>query len=126
MIGQGTGGDFRKTIGVEHRLDRYIDAIASGRQRAIDVGKFTGGGKTDHYFVNILSVGMGGLVDRYVADASRTFGTVRVGHAEAFLRADDEAALTEVLHHPRAASLGQQSGDGTPIMLTIPVTAASR
>ena len=28
-----------------------------------------------------------------VDDAARTFGTVRVGHAEAFLRADDEAAL---------------------------------
>jgi hypothetical protein len=41
-----------------------------------------------------------------VDDAARTFGTVRVGHAEAFLRADDEAALTEILHHPKAASLG--------------------
>ena len=74
LIGQGTGGDFRKTLGLEHRLDRYVEAIASGKQRAIDVGKFTGGGKTGHYFVNILSAGMGGLVDRYVADASRFFG----------------------------------------------------
>src|SRR5678815_5765988 len=30
LIGQGTGGDFRKTLGIEHRLDRYVDAIASG------------------------------------------------------------------------------------------------
>ena len=74
IIGQGTGGDFRKTLGLEHRLDRYVEAIASGKQRAIDVGKFTGGGKTGHYFVNILSVGMGGLVDRYVSDSSRFFG----------------------------------------------------
>ncbi|HEX4471890.1 MAG TPA: helicase-associated domain-containing protein [Nocardioides sp.] len=41
-----------------------------------------------------------------VDDAARTFGTIRVGHAEAFLRADDETALAEVLHHPRAAALG--------------------
>jgi len=41
-----------------------------------------------------------------VDDAARTFGNVRIGHAEAFLRADDETALTEVLHHPRATSLG--------------------
>ncbi len=41
-----------------------------------------------------------------VDDTARTFGTVRVGHAEAFLRSDDEAALTELLHHPKAASLG--------------------
>ncbi len=74
LIGQGTGGDFRKTLGIDHRLDKYLEAIASGRERPLDVGRFIGGGKTDHYFVNILSVGMGGLVDRYVADASRTLG----------------------------------------------------
>ncbi|MBX3215012.1 MAG: diacylglycerol kinase family lipid kinase [Labilithrix sp.] len=74
LIGQGTGGDFRKTLGVEHRLDRYVEALASGRRRAVDLGKFTGGGKADHHFVNILSVGMGGLVDRYVASASRALG----------------------------------------------------
>lgn len=74
LIGQGTGGDFRKTLGVEHRLDRYVEAIASGRRRAVDLGKFTGGGKTGHHFVNILSAGMGGLVDRYVAGASRALG----------------------------------------------------
>lgn len=74
IIGQGTGGDLRRSLGIEHRLDRYLEAITSGRQRSLDVGKFTGGGKTGHYFVNILSVGMGGLVDRYVADASRMFG----------------------------------------------------
>jgi diacylglycerol kinase (ATP) len=74
IIGQGTGGDFRKTLAIEHRLDRYVDAIASGRQRVIDVGRFTGGGKAGHYFVNILSAGMGGLVDRYVATAPRFLG----------------------------------------------------
>jgi len=74
IIGQGTGGDFRKTLGLEHRLDRYVEALASGKERSIDVGKFSGGGKTGHYFVNILSVGMGGLVDRYVATAPRFLG----------------------------------------------------
>jgi YegS/Rv2252/BmrU family lipid kinase len=74
IIGQGTGGDFRKTLGLEHRLDRYVDAIASGQKRSVDVGRFTGGGRSAHYFVNILSVGMGGLVDRYVAEAPRLFG----------------------------------------------------
>jgi diacylglycerol kinase (ATP) len=74
VIAQGTGGDFRKTLGLEHRLDKYLDALKSGRERPLDVGKFTGGGKTGHYFVNILSAGMGGLVDRYVADSSRMLG----------------------------------------------------
>jgi YegS/Rv2252/BmrU family lipid kinase len=78
MIGQGTGGDFRKALGIEHRLDRYLDALASGRERKLDVGKLRyrdGAGATrERYFVNILSAGMGGLVDRYVADASRALG----------------------------------------------------
>lgn len=74
LVGQGTGGDFRKTLGIEHRLDKYIDALASGNERPLDVGRFSGGGKKDHYFVNILSAGMGGLVDRYVADAPKVLG----------------------------------------------------
>lgn len=74
LVAQGTGGDFRRTLGIEHRLDRYLDALKSGRERAIDVGRFDGAGKQRHHFVNILSVGMGGLVDRYVANASRALG----------------------------------------------------
>jgi diacylglycerol kinase (ATP) len=77
LVGQGTGGDFRKTLGIEHRLDRYLDAIASGNERTIDVGKarFRGAdGDEERWFVNILSAGMGGLVDEYVASASRTLG----------------------------------------------------
>ena len=56
-----------------------------------------------------------------VDDAARTFGTVRVGHAEAFLRADDEAALTEVLHHPRAGSLGLRRIAPTVLVSTTPL-----
>jgi len=41
-----------------------------------------------------------------VDDTARTFGSIRVGHAEAFLRADDETVLTELLHHPQAGKLG--------------------
>ncbi len=77
LIGQGTGGDFRKTLGIDHRLDRYLAAIASGRERTIDVGKarFAGRlGDEAHYFVNILSAGMGGLVDEYVSSTSRLLG----------------------------------------------------
>jgi diacylglycerol kinase (ATP) len=94
LIGQGTGGDFRKTLGLEHRLDKYLEAIASGRERSIDVGKFTGGGKSAHYFVNILSAGMGGLVDRYVADASRM-----LGGTAAYFGASVKALLNAQLGH---------------------------
>jgi hypothetical protein len=56
-----------------------------------------------------------------VDDAARTFGTVRVGHAEAFLRADDETALAEVLHHPRAGSLGLRRIAPTVLVSTTPL-----
>ncbi len=75
VIGQGTGGDFRKSLGIEHRLDRYCAVLAGGKTRAIDVGRFThGDDAAAKHFVNILSVGLGGLVDRYVADTSKRFG----------------------------------------------------
>ena len=95
MIAQGTGGDFRKAVGLEHRLDKYLDAIKSGREEPLDVGKFTGGGKTGHYFVNILSAGMGGLVDQYVANASLALGGT-VAYFGASLRALVNAKLGNV------------------------------
>jgi diacylglycerol kinase (ATP) len=77
-IGQGTGGDFRRTLGIEHRLDAYVEAIASGRRRPIDVGKLRyvarDGKEATRWFVNILSAGMGGLVDRYVSETTKVLG----------------------------------------------------
>jgi YegS/Rv2252/BmrU family lipid kinase len=77
-VGQGTGGDFRRSLGIEHRLDAYVDAIAEGRDRRVDVGKVVyrgeGGAQQTRWFVNILSAGMGGLVVRYVGALSRVLG----------------------------------------------------
>ena len=56
-----------------------------------------------------------------VDDTARTFGTLRVGHAEAFLRADDEAALTELLHHPKAHGLGLRRLAPTVLVSSIPL-----
>ena len=56
-----------------------------------------------------------------VDDTVRTFGTIRAGHAEAFLRADDETALTELLHHPKAASLGLRQIAPTVLISTTPL-----
>jgi hypothetical protein len=56
-----------------------------------------------------------------VDDTARTFGTVRVGHAEAFLRSDDEAALTELLHHPRAGTLGLRRIAPTVLVASTPL-----
>jgi diacylglycerol kinase (ATP) len=78
FVAQGTGGDFRRTLGIPHRLDAYVDAIAEGRDRPIDAGRLRyrapDGAERSRWFVNIVSAGMGGLVDRYVAEGSRALG----------------------------------------------------
>lgn len=56
-----------------------------------------------------------------VDDTARTFGTVRVGYAEAFLRSDDEAALTELMHVAAAESLGLRRLAPTVIVSTTPL-----
>jgi hypothetical protein len=56
-----------------------------------------------------------------VDDTARTFGSVRVGYAEAFLRADDETALTELLHHPRARTLGLRRIAPTVLVSSTPI-----
>jgi YegS/Rv2252/BmrU family lipid kinase len=77
-VGQGTGGDFRRALGIEHRLDAYVEALAAGRERRVDVGKLRyralDGSARSRWFVNILSAGMGGLVDRYVSETSKALG----------------------------------------------------
>ena len=56
-----------------------------------------------------------------VDDTARTFGTVRVGHAEAYLRADDETALTELLHHPPRPGLGLRRLAPTVLVSSTPL-----
>ncbi len=93
FIGQGTGGDFRRSLGIEHRLDHYLAAIKGGRERRIDAAKATfhhDTRATSRWFVNILSAGLGGLVDRYVARANRGLGST-FAYASAALRALSES-----------------------------------
>jgi hypothetical protein len=56
-----------------------------------------------------------------VDDTARTFGTLRVGYAEAFLRTDDEAALETLLRDKRAASLGLRKLASTVVVSTTPI-----
>lgn len=90
LIDAGTGGDFRRSLGIEHGYRHSLEAIALGRERLVDVGKasFTGvdGRPVQQYFINVLSAGLGGLVDRYVA-ASPSLLTGRMAYYLASLRA---------------------------------------
>jgi hypothetical protein len=56
-----------------------------------------------------------------VDDAVRTFGQLRVGWAESFVRSDDEAALAALVHHPKAGALGLRLIAPTVLVSTTPV-----
>ncbi|WP_300677323.1 helicase-associated domain-containing protein [Nocardioides sp.] len=56
-----------------------------------------------------------------VDDTARTYGSIRVGHAEAFLRSDDEQALVALTHHPMAESLGLRQIAPTVLISTVPL-----
>ncbi|MBY9075091.1 helicase C-terminal domain-containing protein [Nocardioides sp. WL0053] len=56
-----------------------------------------------------------------VDDVSRRFGTVRVGAASSFLRSDDESALAELVHNPKASSLRLRRIAPTVVVSDVPV-----
>jgi hypothetical protein len=56
-----------------------------------------------------------------VDDVSRRFGTLRAGHAESFLRSDDETALTELVHAPGADSLRLRRIAPTVVISDVPL-----
>ena len=89
LIATGTGGDFGRALGITHRVDDYLAAVVSGHERAVDVGlaRFTGadGRPVERYWINVLSAGIGGLVDRYAATAPAVVGG-RIAYAQAALR----------------------------------------
>ncbi|MBI3697804.1 MAG: diacylglycerol kinase family lipid kinase, partial [Acidobacteria bacterium] len=84
LIPLGTGGDFRRSLGIPNSIPEAIDILATASPRLIDVGKAsyrtTDGGVGNRYFVNLLSFGMGGEV----ASGAKNFLTP-LGGAVAFL-----------------------------------------
>jgi hypothetical protein len=56
-----------------------------------------------------------------VDDVSRRFGTVRVGAAESFLRSDDETALAELVHNPKAVGLRLRRIAPTVVVSDVPI-----
>jgi len=89
LLAGGTGGDFRKTLRLPD-MDAAVAAIGAGHTRTIDLGllTYTDNQSRQHrrrLFQNITSVGMGGLVDRYVKELPRLPG--KLAYAAASFRA---------------------------------------
>lgn len=90
VVAAGTGGDFGRSLGIGKSFDDYAAALAAGTERPVDVGvaRFAGrdGRPVTRYWINVLSAGIGGLVDRYAASAPAVVGG-RLAYAQATLRA---------------------------------------
>ena len=97
LIAAGTAADFGRTLGRERTVEAQIEALASGRERVVDVGlaEVDGpqGERLARYFINILSAGPGGLVVRYVQRLPRSLG----GRAGYYL-----ASVLALARSPRA------------------------
>jgi len=89
VIPFGTGGDFRRTLGLPTELADAAAVIAANHRRKIDVGRIefaaTGGGRAARMFANIASFGVSGVVDRLVNESGKRLG--RLAFAAASLRA---------------------------------------
>ncbi len=71
MIGVGSSNDIDREFGLES-LDKACAALRAGRGRRIDLGRIGRGGEVLGYFLGQANVGLGAMVNAYVADlASR-------------------------------------------------------
>jgi diacylglycerol kinase family enzyme len=90
LVSIGTGGDFRRTLGIGAGIEASLETLASGRDRYVDVlrTEFAGldGTPVRRYVVNVISAGLGGLVDRYI-ESTPSFVPGRMGYYAAALRA---------------------------------------
>lgn len=66
VLPSGTGGDFRRTLGLPDNTREAARALREGRTRRMDVGRVEyrndAGAVESRYFLNVASLGMGGAV----------------------------------------------------------------
>ncbi len=78
VIPCGSGGDFRKTIGLSGSIDEAVSRIRYGQRKPCDLGVLelqdNDGKPGRRCFINIASFGVGGLVDRIVNESPKWFG----------------------------------------------------
>ena len=73
LIPCGTGGDFKRTLGMSGALDEAVARIRHGTRRAVDLGLALltahAGGDVVQGFMNVVGVGLGGQVDAIVNES---------------------------------------------------------
>src|SRR5215467_9038959 len=66
FLTSGTGGDFRKTFGIDADIATGLSRLFTARTRAVDVGRVScvgpGGTRVVRHFINIGSFGLSGVI----------------------------------------------------------------
>ncbi|MCC6875582.1 MAG: diacylglycerol kinase family lipid kinase [Sandaracinaceae bacterium] len=74
----GTGGDFRRALGIPHAIEPMVTRMLWARPRRVDVGWLSyvddEGQRAHRAFLNIASFGLSGLVDRVVNAGPKWMG----------------------------------------------------
>ncbi|MBM4353248.1 MAG: diacylglycerol kinase family lipid kinase [Deltaproteobacteria bacterium] len=78
VVTSGTGGDLRRTLGMDKGPFAALDRLSGTTVRPHDVGRYTfvdaQGVRRTRVFINILSFGIGGLVDKLVNSTTKALG----------------------------------------------------
>ncbi|MGA9537993.1 MAG: diacylglycerol kinase family protein [Desulfobacterales bacterium] len=97
----GTGGDFRKSLGISASAGAVFRDLAEGTPCPIDIGLIRyidpNGRQTRRYFVNIASFGISGIIDNLARDRR----LARLGGKAAYL-----LATLQAFRHYRNAPMG--------------------
>jgi diacylglycerol kinase (ATP) len=74
----GTGGDFRRSLGIPNDPARACEILSAGATLPVDVGmaryEALEGARAERYFINVVSFGMGGEVAARSQNAFRALG----------------------------------------------------
>jgi diacylglycerol kinase (ATP) len=78
LVPAGTGGDFKRTLGLSESVDEAVSRIRRGKRRAVDLGILHfephAGQSGVRAFVNVASFGIGGQVDAIVNRSPKWMG----------------------------------------------------
>jgi len=78
LIPAGTGGDFRRTFGLPDDVHSAVARLQAAAPRPLDLGVVqlcdASNQTRSHAFINVMSFGMGGLVDQLVNDGPKWLG----------------------------------------------------
>jgi YegS/Rv2252/BmrU family lipid kinase len=93
IIPRGTGGDFRRSLGIENELFTAAEHVRKSKPRKVDVGRVTyvthDGREASRHFVNVTSVGFSSVVAKRANQGSK-----RLGGRISFLTAVVNSLLT--------------------------------